>query len=707
MMRRITPIIAFLGAFLIATAQANEAVLNAQNLVRNAEALASGGAGRLALSKLEAARPTIFEDGSAADQARYFGVLGEVRRRLGQLDEAETAFAACRVAADKSAQPALSAAATNGLALIAGARGEDAAGVALFDEAASTAEGAGLRLSAATALANGARLSRATDGARLTRAFDLLTTEDDTPDVSITLAAIGDIARQVDPALAERALQRALTAAGDHPRARSFALGLLGRLAEDQGDFLKARGLTTKALLTAAAIEAPDLDYLWLWQEGRLARRIGERDLAIEAYRGAIERSAQVRSAFLAGFTGGRSPFREALEPLFLEYLDILTAAAAETASPAEKQALIAAARNGVERLKAAELQDYFGDDCLAGLESKRRTLEGVASTSATVYPILLEDRLVIIVGLGETLEMVTVSVVRQKVIDQIRLLRSLSEKRTTRQYLRPARRLYDVLVRPLATLLDRASINTLVFVPDGSFRTVPFAALHDGDAHLIERYAVAVAPGLDLIDPRPINAASISPILLGVTEAQEGFSALPSVGAELANVASKIGGRILLNDAFTRASFKQEIAGAPYTIVHVASHGSFGRSADDSFLITNDGRLTLDELEAAIKFSRFREQPIELLTLSACRTAAGDDRAALGLAGVAIKSGARSALASLWNVNDESTGELTGVFYAHLFQLNTSKAEALRQAQLHLIRDRRTSHPAYWAPFLIIGNWL
>ncbi len=114
-----------------------------------------------------------------------------------------------------------------------------------------------------------------------------------------------------------------------------------------------------------------------------------------------------------------------------------------------------------------------------------------------------------------------------------------------------------------------------------------------------------------------------------------------------------------------------------------------------------------MDALEQVLKFSQFRELPIELLVLSACQTAAGDDRAALGLAGVGIKAGARSVIASLGAVSDKATTDLFFNFYGALQATELSKAKALRQAQLSLIEDRRYRHPGYWSPFIMIGNWL
>jgi CHAT domain-containing protein len=144
-----------------------------------------------------------------------------------------------------------------------------------------------------------------------------------------------------------------------------------------------------------------------------------------------------------------------------------------------------------------------------------------------------------------------------------------------------------------------------------------------------------------------------------------------------------------------------------PYNIVHIASHGEFGSDPSKTFVLAFDGRLTMDDLEQTIKFGQLRESALELLTLDACQTASGDDRAALGLAGVALKSGARSALATLWFISDQASGELAVRFYEAMKSGSVSKARALQIAQTQLIADPRFDHPAYWAPFLLIGNWL
>ncbi|MGH7291265.1 MAG: CHAT domain-containing protein, partial [Myxococcota bacterium] len=140
---------------------------------------------------------------------------------------------------------------------------------------------------------------------------------------------------------------------------------------------------------------------------------------------------------------------------------------------------------------------------------------------------------------------------------------------------------------------------------------------------------------------------------------------------------------------------------------VHVATHGEFSEVAEDSFLLTFDGRLGMERIGESVGHARFRERPIELLTLSACETAQDSERAALGLAGVAIQAGARSALGTLWSVNDVAAAELMTEFYGQLHEPSISKAVALQRAQQKLVHDANRGHPYYWAAFLLIGNWL
>ena len=163
----------------------------------------------------------------------------------------------------------------------------------------------------------------------------------------------------------------------------------------------------------------------------------------------------------------------------------------------------------------------------------------------------------------------------------------------------------------------------------------------------------------------------------------------------------------MLMDKNFLKQDIIDQFAKNDYRIVHIASHGQFSGDAENTFVMTYDDFLTLDDLENLIRPSSYRGAPVELLTLSACQTAAGDDKAALGLAGVAIKAGARSAMASLWFVSDQASAVMVDEFYKNLSKGGISKARALQQAQQQLRNDPRFRHPRYWAPYILIGNWL
>ena len=192
-----------------------------------------------------------------------------------------------------------------------------------------------------------------------------------------------------------------------------------------------------------------------------------------------------------------------------------------------------------------------------------------------------------------------------------------------------------------------------------------------------------------------------------GLTVSVQGFSPLPNVDQESRSIESLYTTQLYEDETFKVAEVGKEMSEGDYSIVHIATHGQFDSDHRKSFLLTYDDRLTMNGLETTIGRRRYEEQPVELLVLSACETAAGDDRAALGLAGIALKAGARSAVASLWFINDVSTSALIGDFYKNLKDPDNSKADALQLAQLSLINSDEYRHPAYWAPFLLIGNWL
>ena len=211
----------------------------------------------------------------------------------------------------------------------------------------------------------------------------------------------------------------------------------------------------------------------------------------------------------------------------------------------------------------------------------------------------------------------------------------------------------------------------------------------------------------MQLIDSQPLAKFDFQTLLGGLSEARQGYDALPGVERELEEIKKNSSGNIILNNQFTELEVNNQINNIPYQVVHLATHGEFSSKAENTYILTWDDKIDINELNDLLSRDQIQTQPIELLVLSACKTAVGDDRAALGLAGMAVRAGARSTLASLWYVNDEATTLLMSNFYQKLGQENMSKSEALRQAQLTLIKNGQFSHPYYWSAFVMLGNWL
>ena len=189
------------------------------------------------------------------------------------------------------------------------------------------------------------------------------------------------------------------------------------------------------------------------------------------------------------------------------------------------------------------------------------------------------------------------------------------------------------------------------------------------------------------------------------MTTARQGFPPLPRVEQELEQINNLVASQVLINENFTRTDFQAKIDRESFSTIHLATHGQFSSQAEDTFLLTWADKINVKDLGNVLQ-QRNSNYPIELLVLSACETAEGDNRAALGMAGVAMRSGARATVATLWAVQDDSTALFMSEFYRGLTQSNITKAEALRQAQLSLLNNPKYHHPYYWSPFVLIGNW-
>jgi CHAT domain-containing protein len=482
-------------------------------------------------------------------------------------------------------------------------------------------------------------------------------------------------------------------------RAASYATGRLGGLYEQTQQWETAQRLTQAALQLAQTVNVSEILYQWQWQQGRIAQAQGDRASAVAAYRAAIATLQGLRSDLVAITPDVQFSFRDQVEPVYRELVDLLL-------QPGATQADLSTAREVMESLQVAELHSFFREACLNPIP---RSIESVDRTAAVLYPIVLPDRVEVILSLpGQPLRQYTTPQSQASVQAAIqRLLTSLRRSSFAPERLAAAQPLYQWLVQPAEAALAQAGVQTLVFVLDEPLRRVPMAALHTGSHYLIEQYQIALMPGLQLFSPRRLPPSEIRVLVGGLTQAVAGLTALPGVQQETEYLRQQFGATVLLNQAFTVAALTAEMNAAPYTVLHLATHGQFSSQTAETYIQTWNNRLTIPLLRALLHEREASNAAIELLVLSACETAEGDRQATLGMAGIAVRSGARSTLATLWTVNDFSTAQFMSEFYQALAQPDQTRAQAIRQAQLALIRSSEYNHPFYWSPFILIGNWL
>lgn len=680
-------------------------------MVQSAEAALAQGRNPDALQRLEEALALARREGKHSLVPAIESSLGSAYLLAGRPADAERILRSAVELARKANNAQVAASALNNLGNVLAAQGRfsDAAG-AYREAIAATRD----KLAAARASAN---LARALiDDGRSSEATGLLSALnaqaralEPSNDKAHLLISIGRLYARLPKSSghAYAALQDGLEVAEsiDNARARSYALGYLGELYEQGGRTEDALQFTQRAIFAAQQADAPEILYRWQWQAGRLLRAQAKSEQAILSYQHAVSTLASVRPDLTAG--GMRASFRESIGPVYSELADLLIEQSAGAGDEKRVTQYLVDARNTMELLKGAELQDYFQDDCVAALRARTAGIDQLAPKTAALYPIILKDRLELLLTLPDGMKRFTTRVDAATLTKEIRAFRLRLERKTTHQYYPHARQLYEWLIRPIAAELEKHGVDTLVIVPDGALRTIPLAALHDGEQFLAARYALATTPGLTLTDPRPIARGRVQVLLNGLTESVQGFPPLPHVADELQAIHKIYGGTVLQNKTFTIPNMEKGLEATPYSIVHIASHAQFDRDIDKTFLLTYEDKLSMGKLEQFLGLSKFRTDAVELLTLSACETAAGDDRAALGLAGLAIKAGARSALATLWVVNDPASAAMVSHFYRALQNPSVSKAKALQQAQLSLLKDLRYRHPNYWSGFLLIGNWL
>ncbi len=550
-------------------------------------------------------------------------------------------------------------------------------------------------------------------------------------------------------------------------RVHAEALGLLGGLSEERGEAATALALTEHAV-QAAPTDAHELLHFWEGRIGRLYRERGDTERAIAAYRRAVDHLERARPIIPVDYSSGASSFRETFGPLYLELADLLLQQAADSPAGDREQSLLLEAQARVEQIKLDELRDYLRDACLQPL---RRGVETVAPATAVLYPMILPKRLELLAQISDRMYRFTTPVdATELALAASQLRAALSHHRPVSDVsqalydwliapIAPTLAAHSVTTLavvpdgvlrtiPFAALSDRGTY----LVEQFALVTLPGLTLIDPKAlprsgqpallaglsrpgpvvgelpewwvdALVRQYrgletdgtgssrrgaVVASSPdggqrGFTASVPPPATSAAGA---AGTPDAVAALS-LPGVRAEFGDIAGLMPSETLMDEGFRLDRFVTELGTGSFRVVHIASHGFFGGNPEENFILTYDKRLDMGTIAEMLRPKELSQAPVELLVLSACQTAEGDDLTPLGLAGIALQSGARGAIGSLWPVDDAATQVLMRRFYENLRDPGASKGQALRAAQLTLLQAPAWRHPYYWAPFILVGNWL
>ncbi|MEO1592677.1 MAG: CHAT domain-containing protein [Cyanobacteria bacterium J06632_22] len=482
------------------------------------------------------------------------------------------------------------------------------------------------------------------------------------------------------------------------PRAEAHTLRQLGQLYIETQQWDDAYQLTDMSLKVARATRSADVIAQSARQLGQLLKQQQKTEDAITVYSEAVSALQSLRGDLVAINQDVQFSYREQVEPVYREFVSLLLDIKTPTA--------LGQARDVLEALQVAELDNFFREACL---DIQANQIDEIDPTATIAYSIILPDRIATIYSkAGQPLQEFETPVAGETARQTLRyFLTQLHPSADKSERLQISQQIYDWIVRPAEDHGLLTVEQPLVFVLDGLLRNIPVAALYDGQHYLIEKYPVALSPGLQLMQARSLDSQSIQALVGGISEQRGAFSALPAVKTEVETISDLVPSAKLLNANFTKDAIAARLQSNDVDVVHFATHGQFSSDFSQTYFLTWDGVINIRELSELLQQrANNRRKAIELLTLSACETATGDDRATLGLAGLAVRSGARATIATLWPIKDDVAAQLMTTFYDALSQANVGKAAALRQAQLKLLQETDFDDPFFWSAYVLIGNW-
>ena len=482
----------------------------------------------------------------------------------------------------------------------------------------------------------------------------------------------------------------------------------------------EARKITQSALSIAQPANLPQNSYQIQAQLADILEDLGKTDEAISNYKSAINTLKAVRKDLLLTDSDIQFSFRDDVEPIYRKLVSLLLK------NENVSQDNLNDARLFLQLLRQAELESLLrcqfqgsGQQiALDALIDRKKVEEDPKSQEALIYPVLLSDRIEVILKLPGEKKLYHPKPTMISSLDSEAILSNLRKSIAVPERSADARKkshqVYNWLIQPIQTKLESYGVDTLVFLLDLPFRNIPLSSLYtDGEnkgEYLIEKYAIAVTSGLK-IETSKQGVGQFSTILGDLTQSRQGYKPLKNLDKQFNAIKAHMPVERLNNDQFTSEKLGDRMMTSPSQIIHLATHGEFSSQPGKTFILTWDEKVSVNKLRKILtQRLQGNPQPIELLVLAACETVKGDKRAALGLAGVAVRSGARSTLATLWKVSaDDSSSYFFNQFYQSIATQRLTKAKAVQSAQVKMIKSDNPdfNRPYFWAPYVLIENWL
>jgi filamentous hemagglutinin family protein len=482
---------------------------------------------------------------------------------------------------------------------------------------------------------------------------------------------------------------------------QSYARGFSGLYALKQKKYKIAVEETRHAIRLLESYNRPALAYQWQLQSGRANKALKKKFEAAKHFSRAIQQLKYLRKSTF--FMKAEDSYQKMIRPVFNEMVELILSESIVDSD------MINLAIQAMDTMKTTEIENYFFDECMSYNKVKKMlTLNNIPPETLLIYPVALKDKLILMIATSDHREILAVPVTYIRLKKTI--TRFIDQVKNPHEKIKnikiTAEKLYKWLIRPVEEAVRSyvAEIDALVIAPDDLLRTVPFDVLYDGSRFLIEKYPTALIPALSLTNMKNIRTDHSNILMAGLAE--EAFPRLPFVKNELTNMKALISdANILLDKDFTFENLRQNLK-KHYRYLLFATHSRFDHDSNTSYIDTYDQSLSFSEIKDMLEIMS-NQGEVDIISLNSCETARGNRNAFLGMAGVALNSGARSVTASLWRIEDHASCLIIKSFYDGIINNNLTKAKAMQHAKLSLIYSKTHSHPEFWGPAVLIGNWL